>query len=411
MRLSPRERRRRRRGTWCLWSRIFPKGVVPKFLSQAGQRLRDFARALVKQKIKSLEEFRYFFEPESEIGLWVQKLSLGEHQSLQTARPRRTWAAVKVFFQHADAGRAKVSEADLGDLLDDTALRDMKQQFWRRYKTRFPPELYPSDATLSRVTRELNKRMLCVFSVWKVKSLQFQLVSTSKKRKLGKNLFTEDQELEEVVPRDWESYLDRLQILLTAYSLTPLAGVQAVAGSFDVVMEYFYRAKCSASQIQPQKRLAWLQHRDTEERAAWVSKFRESTKTLGSVVREVMNLRDAHWIYTRHDCPFDEFLPRHLQHVRDNLLDQLPELFGKTLVVDSITTFPSEGDDALAGLVFEALSEQARAPRAASTRKSAKRLVNRSAGSFPKAPGIALAPLVDASQVLNPTRTSGTPPK
>ena len=61
---------------------------------------------------------------------------------------------------------------------------------------------------LSRVTRELNKRMLCVFSVWKVKSLQFQLVSTSKKRELGENLFTEDQELEEVVPRDWESYLD-----------------------------------------------------------------------------------------------------------------------------------------------------------------------------------------------------------
>ena len=98
------------------------------------------------------------------------------------------------FFQHADAGRVKVSEADLDDLLDETALRDMKLQFWRRYKTRFPPELYRSDATLSRVTRELNKRMLCVFSVWKVKSLQFQLVSASKKRKLGENLFTEDQE-------------------------------------------------------------------------------------------------------------------------------------------------------------------------------------------------------------------------
>ena len=219
----------------------------------------DILEALVKQKIKNLEEFRYFFESESEIGLWVQKLSLGEHQSLQTARLRRTWAAVKVFFQHADAGRAKVSEVDLDDLLDETALRDMKLQFWRRYKTRFPPELYPSDATLSRVTRELNKRMLCVFSVWKVKSLQFQLVSTSKKRKLGENLFTEDQELEEVVPRDWESYLDRLRILLTAYAL---AGVQAVAGGppansentvgadttqfvqapLDVVMEYFYRA-------------------------------------------------------------------------------------------------------------------------------------------------------------------------
>ena len=109
----------------------------------------DIIEALVKQKIKNLEEFRYFFESESEIGLWVQKLSLGEHQSLQTARLRRTWAAVKVFFQHADAGRVQVSEADLDDLLDETALRDMKLQFWRRYKTRFPPELYPSDATLA----------------------------------------------------------------------------------------------------------------------------------------------------------------------------------------------------------------------------------------------------------------------
>ena len=71
---------------------------------------------------------------------------------------------------------------------------------------------------------------------------------------------------------------------------------QFCAGPAGRGEEYFYRAKRSASQIQPQKRLAWLQHRDTEERAVWVSKFRESTKTLGSVVREVMNLRDAHWI-------------------------------------------------------------------------------------------------------------------
>ncbi|CAE7396468.1 unnamed protein product [Symbiodinium sp. CCMP2592] len=273
----------------------------------------DVLEALVKQKIKNLEEFRYFFESEGEIGLWVQKLSLGDQQPLQTARLRRTWAAVKVFFQHADAGRVRISEADLDDLLDDSALRDMKQQFWRRYKTRFPPELYPSDATLSRVTRELNKRMLCVFSVWKVKSLQFQLLSTSKKRKLRDNLYTEDQDQDEVIPRDCESYLDRLQILLTAYAL---AGVQPVAGSppangentvgsdttqfvhapLDVLMEYFHRAKRSVSQVQGPKKLSWLQHKDTEERAVWVSKFRESTKTLGAVVREVLDLRDAHWI-------------------------------------------------------------------------------------------------------------------
>ena len=176
----------------------------------------EILEALVKAKLKNLEEFRYFFESEAEIGVWVQRLNLGDVQGVQTARLRRTWAAVKVFFQHADAGRTKVGESDLDDLLDDTSLRDMKQQFWRRYRTRFPPELYPSDATLSRVTRELNKRLLCVFSVWKVKSLQFQLVTTSKKRRLGDGLFTEETEQEESVPRDWENYLDRLHILLTA---------------------------------------------------------------------------------------------------------------------------------------------------------------------------------------------------
>ena len=83
-----------------------------------------------------------------------------------------------------------------------------------------------------------------------------------------------------------------------------------------------------------------------------------------------------------------------------NLLDQIHELFGKTLVVDSITAFPSEGD-ALASLVFEALSEQAREARAGRTRKFAKRMANRPGSSFPKALGLALTPMVDASQVFS----------
>lgn len=51
--------------------------------------------------------------------------------------------------------------------------------------------------------------MLCVTSVWKVKSLQWQLLTTNKKRKLGDGLFTEERELEEAGPRDAEHYLDR----------------------------------------------------------------------------------------------------------------------------------------------------------------------------------------------------------
>ena len=84
-------------------------------------------------------------------------------------------------------------------------------------------KMEPMLAAFSRISRELSKcSMLCVFSVWKVKSLQLQLVTTSKKRKLSDNLFTEELQEDEPVVHDWENYLDRLQILLLAYALQPL---------------------------------------------------------------------------------------------------------------------------------------------------------------------------------------------
>jgi hypothetical protein len=114
--------------------------------------------------------------------------------------------------------RSKVSITDPDTLLDDSELRSYKQNVWVRYKLRFQIEQYTSDA----VSRELDKRMRCVTSVWKVKSLQWQLLTTSKKRKLGDGLFTEEPELEESGPRGVEHYLDRLYTLMLAMpSLAP----------------------------------------------------------------------------------------------------------------------------------------------------------------------------------------------
>jgi hypothetical protein len=44
------------------------------------------------------------------------------------------------------------------------------------------------------------------------------------------------------------------------------------------------------------KRMACLQARDQEERAEWTSRFRESTQTLGVIIEEVFQARDAHCI-------------------------------------------------------------------------------------------------------------------
>ena len=70
--------------------------------------------------------------------------------------------------------------------------------------------------------------MLCVTSVWKVKTLQWQLLTTNKKRKLGDGLFTEEPEAEEPCAHTSDAYLDRLMTLMVAYAL---AGSNAVAGA------------------------------------------------------------------------------------------------------------------------------------------------------------------------------------
>ena len=59
---------------------------------------------------------------------------------------------------------------DLDTMLEDAELRDVKQAFWKRCRMRFPAEVHPADSLLSRVSRELSARMLCVYAVWKVRT-------------------------------------------------------------------------------------------------------------------------------------------------------------------------------------------------------------------------------------------------
>ena len=273
--------------------------------------------ALIRTKLENLDEFRFFFDEESKVEPWVNKLKLGEEQAVQVARVRRAWAAVRLYFQHMAQDRSKVVSSDLDTMLDDTELRDKKMAFWRLYHLKFPAEVHPADATLSRVTREISKRMLCVYNIWKVRTLQFQLHTSTRKRKVGDNLYTEDKEDDDNTPQDWESYLDKLHTLLVAYAMAGTAKLTLAAGTtvptfdtvgvdtalhleipLDIMMSYFYRAKRTSSLLPPSKRLSWVMNRDTEERSEWVTKFRESQLTLGQVVRDTMIARDAHWLPT-----------------------------------------------------------------------------------------------------------------
>ena len=258
-----------------------------------------------------MEELRFLFDNEEHVGRWIAKLNLGDATIIQTARMRRAWQAVRLYFTQAEQDRSKVMLADLDSLLEDGELRNVKQSFWRRYRLRFPTEVHPADSLLSRVSREIAKRMLCVYPIGKVRNLQFQLTTVQKKRKLGDNLWTEEVETEDMGVHDENTYLDKLHTLLLAYAM---AGVEALPGvdltkestlgaasvefvgvPLDTVLAYYYRAKRCTLSLPPSRRLAWLQAKDTEERSEWVTRFRESTDSLGLVIKQVMEARDAHW--------------------------------------------------------------------------------------------------------------------
>ena len=154
---------------------------------------------------------------------------------LQTARVHR--ALQSDHFQQAEQARSKVSLADLDSTLGDSEPRDVKTAFGQRHKLRFPPEVHPSDTVVSQVTKELAKRTLCVFNIWKVKNLQFQLITAQKKRKLGENLYTEEAETEEQISKDADTCLDKLYTLLLADALAGAGLITLVAdppwGPFD----------------------------------------------------------------------------------------------------------------------------------------------------------------------------------
>lgn len=269
---------------------------------------------ILAEGLSHLEELRFFFDNEEHVGRWVAKLGLGDKTMLETSRLRRAWAAVRLYFSTSEQDRSKVALTDLDTMLEDGELRDVKQAFWKRYRQRFPAEVHPADSLLSRVSRELSKRMLCVFAIWKVRSLYFQLTTVQRKRKLGDNLYTEEAETEEAISKDADTYLDKLYTLLLAYSMAgvhPLPGtdpakevalsassVEFVGVPLDVAMAYYFRAKKCVTALPPSRRLHWLQAKDVEERSEWVTRFREGTSPLGVIIKQVMEARDAHWVVT-----------------------------------------------------------------------------------------------------------------
>ena len=70
--------------------------------------------------------------------------------------------------------RKGVDETDLDVLLTQPELENMAARHWARYKVTLPPEVAPSDMLVSRVSKEIDKRLLSSRAVAKVRTIAQQ---------------------------------------------------------------------------------------------------------------------------------------------------------------------------------------------------------------------------------------------
>ena len=243
----------------------------------------DVGQFLVATGVQNLEELRFLFTAEEKVEPWLTKMpNINDRIALQGARVRRAWNAVRLASVQREQDRSRVDTADLDDPLDEGELRDVKVLFWRRYRQRFPPDVCPSDALVSRMSREVRKRMLMVYPIWKVRNLTCQVQSGKKRKKVGEGFFTEEVEEHDNLDPTLDNYLDKLFTYLLALAV---AGVQAAPSAppadqentlgaettkfvsipMDILQLYWFRAKRTAAKQPVARRLQWLEYQDAEE--------------------------------------------------------------------------------------------------------------------------------------------------
>ena len=115
-------------------------------------------------ELETLEDFVHLFTSEAEVGEMVTHQIHNLHaRPLQTARLRQAWVGVKGAQAQELLVKKRAAEPDdLDELLPQPELEELSLRFWARYHVRYAPAVEPSDLLVSRLTKELGKRMLTV---------------------------------------------------------------------------------------------------------------------------------------------------------------------------------------------------------------------------------------------------------
>ena len=275
------------------------------------------AKALVTAGCKNLHDFRYLVSKEVDLKVaWFDLAGEPGKKNVEQARGRRAWHGVR----SALAGRARLvpaSDEDLDQLLPSEDLESLDQHFFSRYHFLFLPNRMLSDVQVSRLVKEILRRSLTLKDMATVKNQLQQNSRSIKRRRVAGNLFTHEEEDEDVQLEEaldsgtMEGYLSLLSIYLNGLSKAgckPLPSPPSVVESpetqaedyvtvpLSTVQAYLWRAEDSANKLPVRQRLAFLRSQDLAERSEWAARFRTGgSKPLGKIIAEVFRERSAHW--------------------------------------------------------------------------------------------------------------------
>ena len=262
-----------------------------------------------------MEDLMYALKEEPAAAAMVKAAGIsGTGPELQQAsRLRQAYAAMKKAEDEQDAIKKRgMDETDLDSLLPQLVLDDMGDRHYTRYHMCYPPWIFPSDQLLSRLSREMDKRLLRMQDVFKVRS-QAQMSRAQKKKTVldeGVEVTHNEADDHTYEAQTLKAYLSKLLTLIIAYVVAGsrrltnqpataekrgLASTAYVDAPMDVMFRYYYRVQKFALDLPGSIALKLTQSRDEAEREVWVDRHRNSEKTLGEIVMQAMETRDALW--------------------------------------------------------------------------------------------------------------------
>ena len=271
-------------------------------------------------KLQSLDDFLHAFSKSDDIQTKCVDLVQGlATPAREVSRLRQAWDAVRqAELTGLTVRKRGADDCDFDKLLSGDELRSYAKDFWDRYKVRFSAYQEPSDYLVSRIAKEIERRMCQVHPVLKVKSLMHQVRQDKHKRLKASDDFDlvitssqdESMEMEGTV----HNYLLGLFTLLLAYgkvgssklSTAPAVletidkdSTDYVSIPWDILMAYHGRIQRCAAQLPTHVAFTWIKQRDEAERQLWIEMHRTSDQTLGKIIKEIFNKREAVWEISR----------------------------------------------------------------------------------------------------------------